>query len=81
MIHRNRSVSPAGCWIISTLVVVYSFFGDSAVASAQNDQRPDVLIIAVDDLNDWISSLVAAVRGTTGGKSKKEKRVGPRGLA
>ena len=40
-----------------TLMLAFVFFGATATARAESANRPNVLFISVDDLNDWIGCL------------------------
>lgn len=44
-------------WVLSVTAVLFSVLIAKAGAADDGDRRPDVLFIAVDDLNDWISLL------------------------
>jgi arylsulfatase A-like enzyme len=44
--------------ILLLLIAIAVLFGwNSLVADAQNPQRPNILMIAIDDLNDWVEPL------------------------
>ena len=44
-------------WLLVTLVLTLASFGHPQIVSAAAEQSPNVLFIAVDDLNNWISAL------------------------